>query len=187
MNIIYTFVIDTLMLDKTLSLFLVEDDPMQVQMLHDHLSKFPKFKLKTFPTGEECMAKMDEKPDIVILDYNLDSVKKDAKPGLDILREIKEKKENTDVIMLSARDKIEVAVNTMKYGAFDYIIKNESAFLRIENTIYNIIRKNKLEKQVKTYKSLSIILTVCIILIIVGFFVADKMGYLAKTPGADIF
>ena len=58
--------------------------------------------------------------------------------------------------MVSGQDKYGVAVNTMKYGAFDYVVKSESAFHRAEHLIFNIIRRRfKLAKQAKTYKTLS--------------------------------
>lgn len=162
---------------------MVDDDPMQLSMLQDHLSKFKHYKLRTFSTGEECLAHINEKPDIIILDYNLDNVDKNAKDGLDILIELQDKVPATDVIMLSAQDKIEVAVNTMKYGAFDYVIKNESAFLRIENTIFNINRKNKLEKEARTYKILTITFFLMLLATIILFPILDHYGLIAKVPG----
>ena len=40
--------------------------------------------------------RLNEKPDIVILDYNLNSVNKDAMEGIDILQQLKEKNENIE-------------------------------------------------------------------------------------------
>ena len=55
--------------------------------------------------------------------------------------------------MFSGQDKIEVAVNTMKYGAFDYIVKSESAFHRSENVIFNLIKRMKLQEKPTCTKS----------------------------------
>ncbi len=173
-------------MDNELLIFLVDDDPMHTQMLKDHLTKFSRFKLKDFPTGEDAMAHISEKPDIMILDYNLNSVKREAKEGIDILIDLKEKYPNTDVIMLSGQDKIEIAVDTMKYGAYDYVIKNQSAFLRIEHTIFNILKKNRLERETRTYKTLAVVFAILFIVSLFGFILADQMGWLTKHPSAII-
>jgi DNA-binding NtrC family response regulator len=74
-------------------------------------------------------------PDIVFLDYYLNSVVKDAMDGLDVLVEIKKILPETDVVMLSGQDKIQVAVEVMKYGAFDYIVKGETEDEVLKNGI----------------------------------------------------
>src|SRR3569833_1187699 len=132
------------MTDKSVFLFLVDADPAQTQMLLQHLKKFTKFRISTFASGKECLEHLDENPEIIILDYD-EAGNKETKGNLDVLREIKERKPETEVILLSAHDKAELALNSMKYGAFDYALKNENAFVRIEHIIYNILGKNRLK------------------------------------------
>ena len=151
---------------KDYTLFIVDDDPMQLEMLKDHLSKFKNFEIKTFATGEECLMALGEKPDIIILDFNLNSVAKSAINGLDVLKLIKKDSPHTEVIMLSGQEKIEVAVNTMKYGAFDYVVKNESAFYRSENAIFNLLRRFKLTKDAALYKNLAIAFAIGFLILI---------------------
>jgi DNA-binding NtrC family response regulator len=103
--------------------------------------------------------------------------------GLDILKAIKAKSPQTEVVMWSGQDKIEVAVNTMKYGAFDYIVKSESAFHRSENVIFNIIRKLKLEYNARYYKKLTVIFGVALGLLIIGTLVLYFTGKIAVNPG----
>jgi len=103
--------------------------------------------------------------------------------GLDILKAIKSKSPETEVVMWSGQDKIEVAVNTMKYGSFDYIVKSESAFHRSENVIFNIIRKLKLEYTARYYKKLAIIFAIVFVLMIIGTLVLYFTGKIAVNPG----
>jgi two-component system OmpR family response regulator len=70
---------------------------------------------------------------------------------VDVLKKIKELSPTTEVIMLSGQDKIEVAVDSMKYGAYDYVIKGETAFTRIEN-VFNKI--NELQGHLLELKSM---------------------------------
>jgi two-component system OmpR family response regulator len=166
------------------NIYIVDDDPVQSTMLSDHLSKYSYLNVQTYLSGEECMKNIEiEKPQIVFLDYYFDKVGIGAMNGLDILKAIKAKSPTTEVVMWSGQDKIEVAVNTMKYGAFDYIVKSESAFHRSENVIFNIIRKLKLEYSAKYYKKLTIIFGVVLLLMIIGIIVLQLTGKISVNPG----
>src|SRR6187431_1425062 len=142
------------------SIFIVDDDNMQASMLQDYLSKYSTFSVQIYNSGEDCLRNMDKKPQIIFLDYYFDKVGSNAMNGIEILKELKSKYPETEVVMFSGQDKIEVAVNTIKYGAFDYIVKSESAFHRSENVIFNIIRRMKLQNQASTYKKLTYIFAI---------------------------
>lgn len=166
------------------NIFIVDDDPVQAMMLSDHLSKHTYLTIHTYLTGEECMKNIvTNKPQIIFLDYYFDKVSNTSMNGLDILKAIRGEHPDVDVVMFSGQDKIEVAVNTMKYGAFDYIVKSESAFHRAENVIFNIIRKLKLEHSAALYKRLSIILGIVLGLLVIGAFILHFMGLIAVSPG----
>lgn len=165
------------------TIFIVDDDTTQLTMVADHLAKFKNITIKTFSSGEECLAQVATlKPQVIFLDYNFDKAGAKAKNGIDVLKAIKEIDPTIEVVMLSGQDRIEVAVNTMKYGAFDYIVKNESSFHRSENAIKNIIRKLKLEGSVKMYKRMAISFAVCFVLMIVVVLYLWAKG-LVKDPG----
>jgi CheY-like chemotaxis protein len=70
-------------------IFIVDDNEMFAQMVQDHLSAFPKYQTQIFNTGEECLKHLYESPDLIILDYHLNDVFKDAADGLAILERIK--------------------------------------------------------------------------------------------------
>lgn len=148
--------------------FLVDDEPIQNEMLKDFLSERYTYELKVFESGEEALANMHLHPEIVILDFHLNAHLENAKNGVEVLKEIKEISPETQVIMLSGQDKIDVAVDTMKYGAFDYIVKGESAFSRIENVINNASEIHKLKIVNEGYKRTITLLTIVIGLIVIG-------------------
>ncbi|HQW23929.1 MAG TPA: response regulator [Bacteroidia bacterium] len=165
------------------TIFIVDDDPMQAMMLQDYLSKYSTFTLTVFNSGEECLKNLDKSPDIVFLDYNFDKAGRNAMDGIEILKEIKKAKPLTEVVMISGQDRIEVAVNTIKYGAFDYIVKSESAFHRSENVIFNIIKRMKLQGEARLYKKLTLLFGVCLLGFILLVVILYQMGYIAKSPG----
>jgi DNA-binding NtrC family response regulator len=55
--------------------------------------------------------------------------------------------------MLSSQDKIEVAVNCMHHRAYDYVVKSETAFLRLQKIITSIFSYKKMEKELNWYMS----------------------------------
>ena len=166
------------------NIFIVDDDSVQAMMLSDHLGKYSYLNVHTYSTGEECLKNMEAlRPQIIFLDYYFDKVSNTSMNGLDILKELRSNYPDVDVVMFSGQDRIEVAVNTMKYGAFDYIVKSESAFHRAENVIFNIIRKLKLEQSAALYKRLTIILGISLGLLLVITAILYFMGLIAVNPG----
>jgi two-component system, OmpR family, response regulator len=129
------------MKNKQYKIFLVDDDTKHLIMLKNHLEKKSDYDIKVniFSNGENCLDKMHENPDIVILDYYLDGIKTDAANGLEILKKIRVSNPDTYVIMMSGQDDLKVAIATIDNGAYDYIIKGESAYVRGQMIIDHII------------------------------------------------
>lgn len=122
------------------TVFLVDDDKFFLGGLYYYLtsSLSPKIKFTTFSTAEECLISMSQKPDIVVLDYMLSTNSSKAMNGLSALKKINQISPETFVIMLSAQDNVDVALDTIDAGAYDYITKSETAFIRLKNNIKNI-------------------------------------------------
>ena len=137
--------------DKKILLFLVDDDALFLKSLEIDFSDNTESIIKTFPTGELCLKNISQNPDVIILDYHLNSIDKNAINGLETLDRIKAVDQTIPVVMLSSQDKIEVAVNCMKHQAFDYIVKSETAFIRLQKAITTIFHYQKLEKALSWY------------------------------------
>jgi two-component system OmpR family response regulator len=148
------------------TIFLVDDEPIQNEMLKDYLSERFLHTIKTFDNGEDALKNMSANPDIVVLDYHLSAHKPNAKNGVEILKEIKDKYPDTYVVMLSGQDKIEVAVDSVKYGAYDYVVKGETAFSRMENIINNIGDLHATKAMNVAYKKTITLLSVVVAIII---------------------
>jgi two-component system OmpR family response regulator len=146
---------------KEYQIYLVDDDRLYLNMLEHSLKRLAgaKTDLKTFVTGEECLREINETPpDIVILDYYLNSIRKDAMNGIKVLNQIKMANKSIQVIMLSNQEKLDVAVACIKSGAYDYIVKNDSALLRIRHHINLIQDHIDLRKKMRFYTNSNIIL-----------------------------
>lgn len=138
-------------IENKIKLFLVDDDAVFLKSMEIQFLEHADFNIETFSTGELCIQNLEKKPDIIILDYHLDGVVKNAITGLETLNKIKEKNASIPVIMLSSQDKIEVAVNCMHHKALDYVVKSETAFVRLQKIISNIFKYQKMEKELNWY------------------------------------
>nr|WP_315171939.1 response regulator [uncultured Flavobacterium sp.] len=137
--------------DNKIKLFLVDDDLIFLKVLEIEFLKHGDFDIETYETGELCLKNLLNKPDVIILDFHLDGVNKKAINGLETLDRIKQLSPDIPVIMLSSQDKIEVAVSCMHHKAFDYIVKSETAFLRLQKAIETIFKYQKMEKELNWY------------------------------------
>lgn len=137
--------------NKKRMIFLVDDDALYLKSLELEFLDCDEYEVMSFATGELCVENLKHKPEIVVLDYLLDGIDKKAMNGLKTLDKIKAFNEDIQVIMLSAQDKIEVAVNCMKHDAFDYIVKSETAHFRLKKVIVAIFKNQKLEKTLNWY------------------------------------
>ena len=139
------------MKNNKVRIFLVDDDAVYLKLLEIQFLELADFEIETFATGELCVASLSHKPDIIILDYLLDGVERDVMNGIETLDKIKLYNAEIPVVMLSAQDKIDVAVNCMHHLAFDYVVKSETAFLGLQKIITNIFENKKLKKQLNWY------------------------------------
>ncbi len=136
---------------EKIKLFLVDDDAVFLKSLEIEFLQHGDFSIETFATGERCMENLSHNPDVIILDYYLDGIDKNAMNGMDTLDRIKAGYPDIPVVMLSSQDKIDVAINCMHHRAFDYVVKSETAFIRLQKTITTIFSYKKMEKTLNWY------------------------------------
>ncbi|MBC7382560.1 MAG: response regulator [Bacteroidia bacterium] len=139
------------MIKEKIKLFLVDDDALFLKSLEIEFLQHADFKIETYPTGELCLKNLSHYPDVIILDYFLDSIDKNAMNGKETLNRIKNNYPDIPVIILSSQDKIEVAIECMHHRAFDYVVKSETAFLRLQKILTTIFRYRKMEKELTWY------------------------------------
>jgi two-component system OmpR family response regulator len=134
-----------------IKLFLVDDDALFLKSLEIDFLQNTDFDIETYATGELCVANLSHNPDVIILDYHLDDITKDAMNGIQTLDKIKAFNSDIPVVMLSSQDKIDVAINCMHHLAADYVVKSETAFMRLQKIITNVLQFNKLVKELNWY------------------------------------
>lgn len=138
-------------LTEPIKIFLVDDDALFLKSLQIEFLEHADFIIETYPTGEQCIKNLTHMPDVIILDYQLDGIEKNVMNGLETLDKIKDFNADIPVVMLSSQDKIEVAINCMHHHAFDYVVKSETAFVRLQKIITTIFKYKKIEKELNWY------------------------------------
>jgi len=159
--------------EKDFLVYVVENNSVYNHLVSEYLKKqgFPN--VVSIISGEECVQKVENKqfPDIVIQDYSLDGMN-----GLDVLKKVKKLSPKSEFVFLTSNENMEVAVNTIKFGAYDYIVKDKMALEKVVYKMRKIVKMFKLEKKNKQirnvmYVALAFVATIIIFAFL--FFVVD--------------
>jgi DNA-binding NtrC family response regulator len=128
-------------------IFVVEDDPWYGQIIIHHLGMNPDYDLELFKTGKSLLENVFKKPDLVCMDFGLPDMSGDK-----LLKEIKARDKNLPVIVISAQEEISVAVELLKAGAKDYIIKDDHTKDQLWKSIIHIRENLNLRQEVEELK-----------------------------------
>lgn len=128
-------------------IFIIEDSPIYKDLIVGYLNSKSFKNIKTFKSGDECMASIPLKPDVIILDYTTGGIS-----GSEFMRKVSEKNPEIDFIFISGQNDVEVAVKLMKLGAADYIVKNEKAPYNLVKSIEYLRTETKSERIKKGFK-----------------------------------
>lgn len=124
--------------------FVVEDNDWFNKMIVHSLSQNPDISVKGFFTGAELLKALHEVPDVITLDYKLPDTN-----GQMLLKKIKEFNADIEVIIISEQDDIEVAVELLRQGAYDYLVKSPDMHSRLFNNVNNLLKKSNLEDRIE--------------------------------------
>lgn len=119
-------------------IFIVEDNFIYNKLIASHLRSNNFNRIESYQSGEDCLKNLYKKPDIIIQDYLLNGIS-----GLDVLKESKKKNPETKFIFISGQDNIDIAVDTIRHGASDYLVKNQFAFKNMIEKIHDL-RKTRI-------------------------------------------
>jgi len=134
--------------EKPFKIFVVEDNEWYNRLLVHNLSLNPDYEIESFTNGKDCLNNLNKNPDVITLDYRLPDMQ-----GLEVLKNIKAENEEIQVILISEQDEIDVVVELLKYGAYDYIVKSKDIRERLLNTVQNIRNGVSLKKEIVSLRN----------------------------------
>jgi len=129
-----------------IKILLVEDERIHAKLAKRELNNYDQsIIIEHLSSGEECLNWLDKNSDcdLIILDYSLP-----LKNGLDVLKEIKTRhKFNKPIIMVTGHGDEGIAVEALKIGANDYLIKTEDYLKRLPFLVKDCIERGRLESE----------------------------------------
>ena len=134
-------------MEQGLKVFVVEDNEWYNKLITHTVNMDPEFEVRSFMNGMEALNAMDEIPDVVTLDYRLPDCS-----GEDLLKKMLSRLPEVKVIVISEQQNIEVAVNMLKMGAYDYLVKSENLKDQLLNKLHQINKNKGLENQISNLK-----------------------------------
>lgn len=128
---------------EAFKIFIVEDDQMYAKILSYHLSQNPDYEVTIFTTGKELLANLYKNPSVVSLDFNLPDMS-----GFDVLKKIREFDAELPVVIVSGQQDISTAVELLKKGVYDYVLKDPDTKERLWSVMRNIKSNFNLKQRI---------------------------------------
>ena len=129
---------------ENFKIFLVDDNIFCLNLYQQILRNLGFHDVRSFQNGTDCLQNLHDYPSVIFLDMDMDELH-----GFEVLKKIKRFDPNINVVILSGQEDMQTAVNAMKYGAFDYLIKGDEVEQKIEQvldriaTVESMLRKSK--------------------------------------------
>jgi len=138
-------------MDRKIKIFVVEDSDIYRELISSFIYTIDRaylspeesnFEIRSFSTGEHCVGALDEKPDIIVLDYYLDGYKNhpDCMDGLETLKRIKELSPKTHVVMITSNRDLALANEFIVNGASDFVSKEPGVREKLQHSVARLIR-----------------------------------------------
>ena len=135
-------------LKKLKTVYIVEDNPMESDMLTDFFSRYKNLTIKTFLNGDACIKDVivsKVSPDLIFIDYFLDASSSSSKDGLEILSKLREVSPNSECVMLTSVDNERIMELASKKGAMSYIVKGAEGYKKLESIVRSTFSVEEIE------------------------------------------
>jgi two-component system, NtrC family, response regulator AtoC len=128
-------------MNQVFKIFIVANDVRYSNILEHQLSLNPDYRIKKMLSAQACLSALSEEPAVVVIEYALND-----KKAIPLLQAIKKHNPAIPVIIISEQEDVQVAVDLLRTGAYDYIVKNSDTKEKLWNSVINI-RKAPMPKQ----------------------------------------
>jgi DNA-binding NarL/FixJ family response regulator len=156
--------------NSTITVFIVDDDELVSAALKHEIEQvlvMHPVSIRIFSSGEQCESFMKHKPDLVIVDYDLEGKKNNSMNGLETIKRVKSIYPRTQVLMLTRGETAEIAVRALQHGVHDYLVKNNLLFEKLRISLMQCITILELRRNMKEQVNLGIY-TIIIVFLMFG-------------------
>jgi DNA-binding NtrC family response regulator len=145
-------------INAELRIFIVDDDSCSLSLYEKHLCNIGFTNVFSFENGNACLNAVTQQPGVVFLDQKMKMPN-----AVDVLRKIKSFDPGIYVVFISRREEVQAAVDSLRYGAFDYIVKGKTQLSQVElvlnriNTVWELLlaaKKGFTQKRAPLYNAL---------------------------------
>jgi DNA-binding NtrC family response regulator len=118
---------------QNFKLFIISDDLPSLSIYKQHLDNLGYKDVMTFSGITQCLAKLGEHPQLILVDHNIDTL-----TGLILLKMIRQANPDVHVVFVSEQKDIKTAFSLVRYGALDFIVKDEHELENIRKLLTTI-------------------------------------------------
>jgi DNA-binding NtrC family response regulator len=120
-------------MENKIKIFVVDDDLFTLNIYRQGLENMGYENITLFLNGTVCLNNLNKKPKVIFLDHDMNDL-----TGFEVLKKIKRYNPDIYVVLVSAQEKMTVAIEALKYGAFDYIIKGNDDLDKMQKALFRI-------------------------------------------------
>lgn len=130
----------------SLKIVIIEDEKAHFSLMERAIiDQIPDASVYDFQEAGACLKGLDEiNPDIIITDYLMPGIN-----GIEFLESLKRDKRDIPVIMITGQGDEKIAVQAMKLGAWDYLVKSPGFFSLLPSVIEKVTRERRLEESLR--------------------------------------
>jgi PAS domain S-box-containing protein len=131
---------------EPLKVVIIDDEEAHFHLMKRAIEKaFPLASVYYFEEADACLESLDEiTPDVIITDYLMPGIN-----GIKFLEALNQGKKDIPVIMITGQGNENIAVQAMKLGAWDYLVKTTDFFTLIPSVIQKVVHKRKLKESLR--------------------------------------
>lgn len=129
------------------NIYIVEDDKWYGSILEYHISLNPEYRVTKFVNASDCLAQMHLKPDLITIDFSLPDM-----TGEQLYKKVRAVNTSVPVIIISSQKDVSVAVNLLKIGVTDYLVKDDTTKDLLWNSIIRIRENQHLKQEVESLR-----------------------------------
>jgi DNA-binding response OmpR family regulator len=134
-------------MSESRTLLFIDDDAAYMAVANHVLGTYPEkqFHVIWKRTGQEALEELKANPgiDMIILDYYLQDLS-----GFNILRHIRDENISVPIVLLTSQREFQLAIEALRYGVEDYLLKDDSVGLLLPRTILNLLERATLKRQI---------------------------------------